>query len=98
MKQGFCHHCGEALEYQEKVFRNDTCQNCGSDMYCCLNCANYDESASDQCKEPQAEKVSVKDRRNFCDYFTLREGRPDSTSVGRAEEARKKLEELFKKK
>ena len=98
MKQGFCHHCGEVLEYQEKVFRNDTCRKCGGDVYCCLNCTDYDGSAPNQCREPQAEKVSVKDRRNFCDYFTLREGRPDSTSANRAEEARKKLEELFKKK
>ncbi len=97
MKKGHCHHCGNQLEFAEKVFRNDTCEKCGSDVYCCLNCSNYDESASDQCIEPQAEPVSVKDRRNFCEYFTLREGQVSGTAAKKAAESRKKLEALFKR-
>jgi hypothetical protein len=95
---GSCHHCGQALAFEEKVFRNDTCTNCGSDVYCCLNCSEYSESAPNQCREPGAEKVSVKDRRNFCDYFRLREGAASSNSADKAAEARRKLEALFKKK
>lgn len=97
MKKGHCHHCGNQLEFAEKVFRNDTCPQCGSDVYCCLNCSNYDTSAPSDCREPQAERVSVKDRRNFCDYFTLAEGKPGATSAAKAAEAKKKLEALFKK-
>jgi len=97
MKKGFCHHCGTALEFEEKVFRNDTCLSCGSDVYCCLNCPEYDESAHNQCREPQVEKVSVKDRRNFCEYFRLREGKSSSNAADRAGKSRRKLEELFKK-
>lgn len=97
MKIGHCHHCGEKLEFVDKVFRNDTCTGCGSDVYCCLNCSEHDESAPNQCREPQAEKVSVKDRRNFCEYFSLREGSASSTARDKAAEARRKLEELFKK-
>jgi len=97
MKKGFCHHCGESLEFQEKVFRNDTCRNCGSDVYCCLNCSEYDESAANQCREPQAEEVSVKDRRNFCEYFKLDEKTRSASARDKAEEARRKLEALFKK-
>jgi hypothetical protein len=97
MKTGFCHHCGEPLEFAEKVFRNDTCKGCGSDVYCCLNCTEYDETAPNQCREPQAETVAVKDRRNFCDYFKLQEGRRSSAARDKAAEARAKLEELFKK-
>jgi hypothetical protein len=97
MKKGFCHHCGEALEFVEKVFRTDTCPACGSDVRCCLNCSDYDESATDQCREPQAERVSVKDRRNFCEFFTLSEKRASSSSADKAAEARRKLDQLFKK-
>jgi hypothetical protein len=43
------------------------------------------------------EKVSVKDRRNFCEYFNLREGKGSSEARDRAAEAKRKLEELFKK-
>jgi hypothetical protein len=97
VKKGFCHHCGKELEYQEKVFRNDTCAGCGSDLYCCLNCVDHDESCANQCREPQAERVTVKDRRNFCDYFRLKEGRSATRSADKAAEARRKLEALFKK-
>jgi hypothetical protein len=97
MKKGFCHHCGEPLEFVEKVFRNDTCPKCESDVRCCLNCADYEPTASGQCREPQAERISVKDRRNVCDYFSLREGRASAPGVDKAAEARRKLEALFKK-
>ncbi|MDQ7782949.1 MAG: hypothetical protein RDU20_08730 [Desulfomonilaceae bacterium] len=96
MRIGHCHHCGTRLEFSEKVFRNDTCTNCGSDVHCCLNCTEYDESAPNQCREPQAEKVSVKDRRNFCDYFNLREAKVASTTRDKAAQAKRKLEDLFK--
>jgi hypothetical protein len=98
MKKGFCHHCGAELEYVERIFRNDMCKKCGSDVHCCLNCMDYDESAHNQCREPQAERVMVKDRRNFCEYFTLREGPASSSAADKAAAARKKLEDLFKKK
>lgn len=97
MKRGFCHHCGESLEFAEKVFRNDTCPSCGSDIYCCLNCSEYDETASNQCKEPQSEKVSVKDRRNFCDYFNLSTKKGLGSARDKATEAKRKLEALFRK-
>lgn len=97
MKVGYCHHCGGKLEYVERVFRSDTCPGCGSDVYCCLNCSNYDESAPNQCREPETEKVSVKDRRNFCDYFTLSKGKRGSSGRDKAADARRKLETLFKK-
>lgn len=97
MKKGSCYQCGKTLTFVERVFRNDTCPECDADVHCCLNCANYDESASDQCREPQAERVAVKDRRNFCDYFELREGESPRSSSDKAAQARKKLEELFKK-
>jgi hypothetical protein len=97
VKRGSCHHCGKLLEYVDKVFRNETCAQCGSDVYCCLNCTDYDESAPGQCREPQSERVSVKDRRNFCDYFRLREGAAGSKAADKAAEARRKLEALFKK-
>jgi hypothetical protein len=97
VKKAHCHHCGHAVEVPEKIFRNDTCPGCGSDLYCCLNCADYDPSAANQCREPQVERVSVKDRRNFCDYFRVREGEASSRSADKATEARKRLEALFKK-
>jgi hypothetical protein len=62
----------------------------------CLNCNHHDRSAYNECREPQAERVLDKDRRNQCDYFSLRQGaRPGGTSP--ADDARKRLDDLFKK-
>jgi hypothetical protein len=97
MKSAFCHHCNKPLDVADKVYRNDTCRNCGSDVYCCLNCVDFDETAPDQCRESQAERTSVKDRRNFCDYFRIRDGQRSSKAADKAADARKKLEALFKK-
>jgi hypothetical protein len=97
VKKGSCHHCGKGIEVDDKIFRNDTCPQCGSDLYCCLNCLDYEPSAPNQCREPQAERVSVKDRRNFCDYFKFREGSGSSNAANKAAEARKRLDALFKK-
>jgi hypothetical protein len=97
MKKGSCHHCGRTIEVVEKVFRKDTCPACGSDLYCCLNCVDYDSSAPRQCRESQADGVSVKDRRNYCDYFVIREGHQGTAEKDRADAARRKLEELFRR-
>ncbi len=98
MIEGTCHHCGSNLQFDEKVFRNDTCPNCGSDLYCCLNCVEYDESYPNQCRETQAERVLFKDHRNFCEYFKLKKGSSDGRGLDKAAEAKKQLEALFKKK
>ena len=97
VKIGFCHHCAEKLQFDDRVFRNDTCPNCGSDVYCCLNCSDFDETFSNHCRESQAERVSVKDRRNFCEYFRLSETKKSSQAKDKAAEARRKLEEMFRK-
>jgi hypothetical protein len=99
MKSGYCHLCGHELQAVERIFRNDACPGCGGDLHCCINCSNFDTRVSDQCREPQAERVSIKDRSNFCDYFTLRQDKPETGTSGRdrASEARKKLEDLFKR-
>jgi hypothetical protein len=98
MKNGYCWNCNSPLEFVERVFRNDTCPQCDSDVRCCLSCSDYDESSPNKCRESQAEKVSVKDRRNFCEYFSLRkESATDVRGKDRAAEARQKLEKLFNK-
>ncbi len=95
MIEGNCHHCGSALEYVEKVFRSDTCPECDSDIYCCYNCRDYDSRSPNECREPSAERVSVKDRRNYCEYYTLKKSADARSGADKAAEARKKLEALF---
>lgn len=78
-----------------KAARGDECPNCHTDLHCCYNCTHYDRSAYNECREPQAERVVDKDRRNFCDYFRFAEDRKGGANTA-ADDAKKKLDDLFK--
>jgi len=88
-----CHHCKTEFKLEGRALRSDECPNCGYDVHSCLNCANYDVSSHNRCREPQAEWVSDRERANFCDYFD-----PNQLKAGArpAVDARKSFDDLFK--
>ncbi len=90
-----CVFCGKAIETKERIGRRDSCPSCGRDLHSCLQCRFYDVSAYHQCAEPQSEWVSDKEKGNFCDYFEFGKKKEEKS---RPEDARSKLEALFKKK
>ncbi len=91
-----CFSCGKSLVVVDRVGRGDACPGCGADVHCCRNCQFYDPAAYNECREPVADRVLEKDRANFCEHFVLSAG--EKTADRKTEEARKKLDELFKKK
>jgi len=94
-----CHECGVeiVIEVGKKIFRQDTCKKCGSYLHCCLNCELYDPVAWKECREPQAMRVNDKAVANFCEYFIPAQANK-VTGTRRADKARNKLDDLFKKK
>ena len=98
-----CHKCQNEIATTAKIGRRDACDACGADLHVCLNCGFYDVSAYNDCHEPTAERVVDKERSNFCEYFMpriqMRAGlEPAPTKITNpAEEAKRKLAELFKK-
>jgi hypothetical protein len=88
-----CHKCGGVIDI-EKISRRDECRVCGADLRVCLNCAFYDEGRSNQCFEPQAEKVKEKDRSNYCDFFQFKQ---EGTKASSRETADKLWKDLFRK-
>jgi hypothetical protein len=93
-----CNFCREILDITEKVSRNDTCPHCDRDLRCCKQCKFFDPSAYNECREVVADRITDKERANFCDYFLLRGSKRGSGSVNRKKEAKQALEDLFKKK
>ncbi len=91
----YCHFCGAKIHTGDRVDFRAECDSCGRDAHVCVNCSLYDPGAHNMCREPQAEWVSDREKANRCEYF-----RP-SASPGkrskRAEDARSKLDSLFKK-
>jgi len=91
-----CHFCGKEIEVTGKIQFREECPHCRGDLHICLNCRDFDEAAYHQCREPQAEFVSMKEKSNRCEYFTFREsasGRDRAPKGGRsaAEEMWKKM-------
>jgi hypothetical protein len=60
-----------------------------------VQCVFYAPGAYNDCREPQADRVTEKERSNFCDWFEPGSGVPASAAK---DDARVKLEALFKKK
>lgn len=96
-QQVICHSCGAALTYEPPLSRSATCESCGAYLHCCRNCRFYDPQAPNHCREPQAELVRDEEAANFCGYFEPRTSGGTATT-DRAAEARRRLEELFRKK
>ena len=84
-----------SLAAGERVGFRDTCERCGADLHACRNCSHHDPSAYNECREPQAERVSDRDRANRCDYFTPGDAEGGS-DTGR-QDAISDLDALFKK-
>jgi hypothetical protein len=93
-----CHACGKGLEEVERTGRSDVCPHCRSDVHCCLNCQFYDEYAQNRCRESSAEWVNDREKGNFCDFFSFRRSAGTGSRIEGQQEARAKLEALFKKK
>jgi hypothetical protein len=90
-----CRLCQREVEIGDKVYFRDECPNCRGDLHICLNCEFYDRYAAKECREPSAELVSNKERANYCDYF--RPGGNKKAANNSADDAKKRLDALFKK-
>lgn len=90
-----CFFCGGVLDPKMRIVRDTSCPQCGRDLHACVQCRHYDRNAHNQCREPQAEWVTDRERRNFCDYFTLNPAGKGSGAADREKAARSKLDSFF---
>jgi hypothetical protein len=91
-----CRHCGAPAPYGESVPRDAECASCGHDLRACVQCRHHDPAYHNACRETEADPVTDKERRNFCEFFSpnpaaFRAGE----SKSRQAEARARLEGLF---
>lgn len=91
-----CYKCQAvlALVPNTNISRNEECQNCRIDLHCCKMCEFYDPKHYNECKESQADRITEKEKKNFCDYFKL-SARSQNKSA--AEAALDLANSLFKK-
>ena len=85
-----CHQCNTTTS-AENISRRESCDKCNYDLWVCKNCSFYSPSSYNECKEPQAERVIDKEKKNFCDYF-----RPANQTTKNKKVDTSKLDDLFK--
>jgi hypothetical protein len=90
-----CFRCNEVVEEQELFSRRDECGKCGADLHVCKNCLFFSPGRSNECQEPQAERVADKERSNYCDFFRFKDEGKQGTP--RKEDAKEAWDELFKR-
>jgi hypothetical protein len=95
MVSGKCYFCGSDIEFPDKIFSKDTCPKCKRDLHACVQCKFYDPQAQNQCREPMADFVRDREKRNSCTYFVFAGKTPAADDLTAAKQ---KLDELFKKK
>lgn len=91
-----CHK--EVSIVDNKVGFRDDCPHCGADLHSCAACGFFDPGSYNDCRETQADRVVDKEKSNFCEYYQPGGSGNAGGGLSPAEEAKRKLEELFKKK
>src|ERR1700741_5235198 len=95
-----CFNCKKTTSFSERVGFRAECEHCHADARVCKNCKFYDVKAYNECREPSAEIVQVKDRSNRCDFFQPNGGGDAGASApgSSKDDLLSAAEALFKKK
>lgn len=93
-----CAECGAILENLGETLGQ--CPKCKFDLHSCKQCEHFDPSSRFECSQPIRERISPKDKRNICTFFSIRvrlEKETSSKQAQRPNDARQAFENLFKK-
>src|SRR5689334_2146833 len=90
-----CTRCGNRLSLP--VGPDERCSRCGVDLHSCIQCSLFDTSARFECGDARTTaRVSPKDARNACAFFTAKTTVERQTSTESAPSARQAFDDLFK--
>lgn len=96
----YCFKCRNEMEFivkvGVKVGRGDSCPHCGHDLHVCKNCEFYDSSLHNDCRIPHADFIRDREEANFCAQFNFRDQDEAPEQDNSQEDARAKLDDLFK--
>ncbi|HXZ79584.1 MAG TPA: hypothetical protein VEG30_06620 [Terriglobales bacterium] len=92
-----CAQCGTILQMLTEPL--EQCPKCGFALHSCKQCTYFDPASRFECRQPIPERISPKDTRNDCQFFSIKTTveRETSTAASRVDDARRAFENLFKK-
>lgn len=85
-----CWSCGTVIE-DHKISCREVCESCNAFLHCCKNCRFYQIGLANDCKIPGTERISDREKGNFCDDFS-----PLGTFAEKVKSSSKKFDDLFK--
>jgi hypothetical protein len=91
-----CAECGALLT---NVDPNGPCPKCAADLHSCKQCEHFDPSNRFECNQPIHARITPKDKRNNCQFFSLRvrlEKETSSQRPAKPNDARSAFDNLFK--
>ena len=86
-----CHACQKPVPFVEKLPFRAECPACHADAHVCRNCQFYDTQVYNECRETSAERVTDKEKFNFCDYFVPAEREGKTAALSPSDIAKQKL-------
>lgn len=90
-----CARCGSLLSLP--VAGDSRCARCGVDLHSCVQCTSFDTGSRFECAQMAlSERVSPKDARNACAFFTPRTTVERQTGTPGPTSARQAFDDLFK--
>jgi len=93
-----CAECGAVLQNLSETLGQ--CPKCGFELHSCKQCEYFDPSRQFECSQPIPDRISPKDKRNNCTFFSIRvrlEKETSSKGAPKPNDARQAFENLFKK-
>ena len=68
-----CYKCYNDLPFklESNVSRSEHCPKCFTDLRACKMCIFFDSKSYNECKEPTADRITEKEKANFCDHFKI---------------------------
>ena len=89
-----CWSCGNEVDDVDTLQRRDECRSCGADLHVCKNCRFWDPGYQNECRENTSYYIRDREKANFCMAFKFKA--VDENDAAEADDARSKLEALFK--
>ena len=92
-----CAECGALLQNLSDPFGQ--CPKCGYDLHSCKQCEHFDPPAASNAIARLAPRISPKDKRNDCSFYSIRvmiEKETSSKGSQRPNDARAAFDNLFK--
>ncbi|MGY8814646.1 MAG: hypothetical protein ACKVHQ_08000 [Gammaproteobacteria bacterium] len=91
-----CWKCGASLaDALLPLSRLSKCKSCNADLHVCRLCQFFDTTVNNSCREPIAEKVTDKQKKNFCGYFQPSTSSFNTADVSKQTAAKDQLDALF---